>query len=279
MTEWVLVNIRLPLKRGDPNTKGFLFHYGHFILDFALPFYKHYTAQSISKLYTTSQCALGTMNVVCQQIYPDVQVINTPSPPTVPTLTVNGYCRLNFHEGDLKKEVLLFHEYVISRANELCVDTKGNWPSIILIERGVVTLHQRHANGATRRSIKNHQALKSTIKARYGADFDNVILEKMDFFKQVLYFYNAQVIIGQYGSGLINVLWSRSQSYCIEITTPFLARIDPVFKKCCLARDVNYISVYSKGADGNAWTVDVPTIMSHIENVYKKTIPSEVEYC
>jgi len=44
--EYWLVSARLPLNQKIPNSSGYLFHYGHFILDFALPFLKDFHSRT-----------------------------------------------------------------------------------------------------------------------------------------------------------------------------------------------------------------------------------------
>lgn len=99
-----------------------------------------------------------------------------------------------------------------------------NEPSkILLIERLPPNSYflydaQIKGSGSSRRSIKNHNELKSVISAtiRHPYKFQNIQLEKMPFEDQVKNFNTAAVVIGQHGAGLSNVLWMRDESVVIE---------------------------------------------------------------
>jgi len=190
-----------------------------------------------------------------------------------PRLTLKGYCRANFHT-DLVAETRLFHRYVIDRALtaiSAAAPSERRWPKVILIQRGRARLHRSHPNGTTRRSISNHNALKQFLSEKYGAEFANLSLENLDFFTQVLYFYNTRIVIGQYGSGLVNVLWMKPKTVCIGLTARGIDAGDPVFIKCCRAREVSYIPITCSTSKGTAWTVPLPALAQALEKYNTET--------
>jgi len=270
--EWCLISIRTPLNPKARDSSGFLFHYGHFILDFALPFLKEYQTRQITVLYLPPNSCIGTMEPIFHALFPGIKIVNVKSPgavPGKPRLTVRGYCRANFHT-DLVAGTRLFNEYVVGRALA-ATSSDRVWPQVILIQRGRAGLHRGHANGTGRRSIANHAAVKQFLAGKYGADFENLMLENMNFFTQVLYFYHARVVIAQYGSGLVNVLWMKPGTACIELTARGLDARDSVFVKCCQARKVKHFPVECSTAKGTAWTVPLPALAQALEKYNTET--------
>ena len=71
--------------------------------------------------------------------------------------------------------------------------------------------------GSERRSIPNHEELKTKLTEKFGNRFKNVILDNMLFENQVKLFYSAEMVIAQHGASLTNVLWMVPNSKVIEI--------------------------------------------------------------
>lgn len=260
--EYCLVNIRVPLNPKSLKSRGSLFHYGHFILDFALPFLKLYKSKNIKILYLPPFSCMGTMAPIFHTLFPGIKLIQG-SPNNIPKLVLAGYCRLNFHT-DFIDETNLFHKYVMGLTKSRAT-LKNKWPEVILIQRSQTNIHKQRLNGSGRRRIANHSHLRQLLSLKYGSDFENVVLENMDFFTQVAYFSRARLVIGQYGSGLVNILWMNPGTACIELTTRGLYERDPVFVKCCQARDVSHYPVFCVGsAKTQAWKLPI--------NAFKQTL-------
>lgn len=263
---FLIHSVRDPLNPKQPASNGNLFHYGHFILDFALPFLKFFKDLDITTLTLPPHAHFGTMKAIFSQIYPGVKVVETPANgdgSTTP-LTVKGYCRSNFHT-DLCAETDAFHHYVVDCALTGVLESEPVYPEIILIQRGKARLYKGHSNGTSRRSIENHNQLVETLTREYGDKFKNLVLENIPFYQQVLYFYHARVVIGQYGSGLVNVLWMRPETTCIGLTTGNLDTRDPVFIKCCQARDVEYIPIHCGSKTGTSWRVPINKLLDALQ--------------
>lgn len=97
--------------------------------------------------------------------------------------------------------------------------------NIILIERGTSDSsppEQIQANppGAARRSIQNHEMLRTFLEPRISPEykFYNLRLEELGFAKQIELFSNAKMIVGQHGAGLANSIWMRPHSIVVEIS-------------------------------------------------------------
>ena len=81
----------------------------------------------------------------------------------------------------------------------------------------------------------------------------------MDFLTQVCYFWHATLVIGQYGSGLVNVLWMRLGTSCIELTAHKFYNKDKVFEKCCKSRGVLHYPIFCNAVK-KEWTVPINTL-------------------
>jgi len=78
-------------------------------------------------------------------------------------------------------------------------------------------------SGNQRRSVSNLFALYQQLRAIRPAIY--VLLELLPLWEQVFLFKHAQVVVGQHGAGLANILWAERNARVIEIGT----RNDPLF--------------------------------------------------
>lgn len=269
--EYCLINIRIPLNPKSLKSCGSLFHYGHFMLDFALPFLKLYRSKDIKVLYLPPYSCMGTMEPIFRALFPGIKLINGAAPKQTPKLVLQGYCRLNFHT-DFIDETNLFNKYVVNLAETHAALKNKKWPEAILIQRSQTNIHKKRVNGSGRRRIENHARVRQLLSLKYGSKFENIVLENMDFFTQVCYFTRARLVIGQYGSGLVNVLWMNPGTACIELTTRGLYTRDPVFVKCCQARQVSHYPVFCVGsAKMQAWKVPINALKQTLEKYDSET--------
>jgi len=86
-------------------------------------------------------------------------------------------------------------------------------PEIVLIQRKIPNIKISNNISSTcsgeRRFILNHDELKDKLQDKYNKNFINVTLEDCNIYEQFSIFRNAKVIIGQHGSGLINIFFSE----------------------------------------------------------------------
>jgi len=276
--EWLIISKRDRLEPKNPGTAGHLYHYGHFIMDFALPFLKYYLELMAEKdsnepitFYLPPNSHFGTMKKIFFAIYPGIKIheIKTDiNPHSDNRLVVQGYCRSQFHT-ELKSETDAFHQFIVEKALQTLNGETRKWPKVLLIQRGQEQIYKNHANGASRRSIYNHKVLVDELKTVFQDDFQNIVLEGMDFWTQVLYFYHARLVVGQYGSGLVNILWMQPGGTCIGLSNGNLDKKDPVFIKCCKARGVDYKGIHCKSLRQNStqWVVPINEFKTIIEAI------------
>lgn len=240
---------------------GDINHYGHFILDLAFPLFKH--SKKIKTLYITKPLFDAMMDHF-KKIYPNIKIIIGTSTRATP-VKIQGYCWLDYNTSKLLKEKQLFSRHIVNMAKKSL--TRKSWPKIILIQRSISKSHKEN-NGAKRRTISNHNQLVYQLASKYKESFKNIILENMDFFTQVLYFHNAEIIIGQYGSGLINVFWCRPNKTCICLTKIDLDVRDKTYQKCCQSSRLVYIPIYCSGGKSRVgWNVPINKILNIIGGV------------
>jgi capsular polysaccharide biosynthesis protein len=120
---------------------------------------------------------------------------------------------------------------------------------IILIERGskrkLIDIKPTEENkkcltstGAERRFLQNHSDIARVLKDKYKDLFLNVILEDISLEEQIGLFIGAQIVIGQHGAGLCNIIWMTKASDAMVIEfPPFMC---DTFKNMCSTMKVNY---------------------------------------
>ena len=86
--------------------------------------------------------------------------------------------------------------------------------SIVLIERKIpntiIPANICDARGGERRFLLNHKEIKKKLHEIYKKKFINVVLEDCNIYEQYSIFINAKFIIGQHGSGLVNIFFSKN---------------------------------------------------------------------
>lgn len=120
-----------------------------------------------------------------------------------------------------KKLLQEFKDFVVNR---LQIELSENPKRILLIERMPPEKFYYSdkcvvkGGGSARRSIINHEEIRETIAAMIAPpyQFENIRLEEMSFVKQIQYFHQAHLVIGQHGAGLANSIWMREGMHAIE---------------------------------------------------------------
>ena len=135
--------------------------------------------------------------------------------------------------------------------------TNNSTKMIILIERKYSIISSkklRENTSGQRRIIFNHKKLKNRLKAKYGKQFKNVILDNLNIFEQYNLFKNAKIIIGQHGAGLCNIF------FCNNKINPTLIEICPVwnngnywFENLASFCNINYISIKQNIMSKKQW--------------------------
>ena len=107
---------------------------------------------------------------------------------------------------------------------------------VLLIERGKTNPDA----GAHRRFLSNHKSLETRLSKFFGPIFKNVILEGLTIDDQVSLFMNAEIVIGQHGAGLCNIVW-MNKTNCLVIEFPPHG-VD-TFKNMCKAKEFKYVRI------------------------------------
>jgi hypothetical protein len=149
---------------------------------------------------------------------------------------------------EYKKDMIdKMKKYILKRYK---ISTDNSYPKVILIERDDEVrlindkkLHHlsvkegTNHNGKHKRELKNIEEVKNFLEVK-KIDYECLVLEHIDFKKQVEYFYNANMIIGVHGGGLTNCIFSQENTVVIE-TEP---KRDEYYSKLALCAGMKYYS-------------------------------------
>ena len=120
-------------------------------------------------------------------------------------------------------------------------------------------------NGSGRKvGIKNHRDLYAALVERFGEKrIVNAALESLPFPSQVRLFTEAEVVVGQHGAGLANVLFLKPGALVVELCP----RLHVMYQHLARHRKAAYAFVDDcRGDNGLAFiTADVPTVLATIE--------------
>jgi hypothetical protein len=216
---------------------GNLWHYGHFIHDFIMPVILYINTQNnivIKNIYLITEDSsheLGTFNRTANKILGvSVKNIKKEECTNIPIVTLYSEYYGPYSNSQFK--------YIIPHVKSKMKFSESYY-KVILIERGVTNLKGNNVDtGSNRRFISNHEEIKNMLTRRYNKLFINVILENLCIEKQVSLFMNAEIVIGQHGAGLSNIIWMNSKNSTIIEIPPYLT---DTFKHICIAKDICYV--------------------------------------
>jgi hypothetical protein len=214
---------------------GSLWHYGHFIHDFIMPMIHYMNENNVSwkTVYLITNLMrdkIGTFKPLAEKIL-NLKIIEADLlTEELPTFTITHYSFGPYRP-------VIFKHIIPHVQKNLNIPESSH--KIILIERGVSKLlNNKSDNGKNRRSLPNHTVLKDTLFETFGDSFRNVILENLSIEEQISIFMNAQIIIGQHGAGLCNIIWmANPDSLVIE----FPSHIVNTFMNMCSAKKIQYV--------------------------------------
>lgn len=239
---------------------GWFWHYGHFIHDFIMPMilYINDSNPNLKKIYLINNnlyrsglpvFSIGKFKSMGEKLLNiKIEEIETSSliPEPVPLITLTPY---GF--GPYKPEMFININPHVNRRLKLAKSSAR----IVLIERGAkrklidkkVTEENKNcltSTGAERRFLHNHREIARALKEQYKALFVNVILEDMSLEEQISLFIGAQIVIGQHGAGLCNIVWMTKASDALVIEfPPFMC---DTFKNMCSTMKINYERMEAK---------------------------------
>jgi len=119
------------------------------------------------------------------------------------------------------------------------------------------------------RCVLNESELMSRLKPM---GFKRYFLEDMSMQEQVRLFYNASVVVGPHGSGLVNLLYCKSGTRVVEIGTP--VRPNGLFRIIAHHRRLQYVNYFGTAANIRG---DESNIKCDVNELVK--LISETERC
>lgn len=283
------------------NQGGSVEHYFHFLLGFLIPLVLTHDTLCRGRLrpniYVRS-CAimdvhLDHLNLTGLHIIPKEEHAR-PIPSLdgwclcakrVRRMTVKGLDHPDLYNSeafDRARSLVLRHLQIeVNRAKQTLASDRRNYPSesnplIVLIGRDKPDQYyksersERRAAGSERRDIPNFPQLASAVASVYPSAVA-VKLEKHTLAYQIALFSQADIIIGQHGAALLNVLWARPKSTLMEIMPdPLMSRpLAPrYFSELAECMGLNYIRVPQRSTHAD---VDVPDLMTRLDHVVSKT--------
>ncbi len=220
---------------------GFLWHYGHFVLDFLLPLARlrrreHPGLRRVLLADTPDQSTGHFAAFVEPILGLDVAHLspaNLAALTDVPQRVLSGFGTGPYDFRDLHD----FLDEVESRNRLLDLDA----PRVLLVDRGHEPLafpdHPAGSTGRARRRLANHGELADALFARFGNAFRSVVLEGLPPLEQARLFYNAELVVGEHGAGLCNLVFSRPATDVVELGPVFR----PTFANLARARPFRHV--------------------------------------
>ncbi len=132
----------------------------------------------------------------------------------------------------------------------------------MLIERAL----GESRRGATRRSIINHNELKTALEtycAQHRVIFRNIKLESMTFQEQFELFSRDGIVIGQNGAGLTNAMWlTPHQSSLIELAHE---RSPDHFRNYCGDFEIDYTRLCFQAEKSRVLRIDEKQVLEVVD--------------
>lgn len=204
-----------------PPLGGHVEHYYHFVFDLVLPLNTLLRNTPSNVVFVLEQFGIFTNRL--QHLLPDRVRVQDEStiPKDAKRMQLMG---MNPFWVQLTRKAIETFSYDI--CSRLEIDQTGNNDKILLIERlppdrYFVEEAKVKGAGSFRRSILNHDDLKTTLRSmvREPFVFHNLQLEKIPFREQVDYFSKAKVVIAQHGASLVNCIWMKPNSVVVELSS------------------------------------------------------------
>lgn len=237
---------------------GNLFHYGHFIVDGVIPFipvYRQLCEQSTTDvvemlLMEKPDQHLSQFTYFWSHFFPRISRVTY-----VPENVFRQHTEIPLHHvhgqkfGPYSRHDL---EYAEQHLGWSSLGSQQTRPMVLVIERGNQPLRLAsciRANagdtGARRRRLDNQQEINQVIRDvchKKKWDLHIVQLEDMPISEQHRLFASADIIVGQHGAGLCNLVFStRRRSHVFEISHWGLKTIQHLAQ----AKDLRHCTVRS----------------------------------
>lgn len=241
---------------------GSLFHYAHFICDCLFPEVLHdvYKFDRVLRLKNLNQ-TLGNFGKIYEKIFDCLNVEMNKAKFNNVDYREQVIERLPSHENpqDFKKFVNF-----IFMSLSLKGEPDPSYPEVLLIKRGermqlisdpyLKKQNKNITNGKERREIIGIERAEKRLSEKYGDKFEAIVLEDMAFEDQVLYFYNAKVIVCAHGACMANLFFCQPKTIVIEVNAQTLedkkmgAGHYPFFDTICRVLNLNQKKIEKNNA-------------------------------
>ncbi len=227
--------------------QGSVEHFYHFLMGYFVPLVR-WQEQTGRMEFSVREC--GPMNPWFNLLRPQSDVdLMTPSWMLQRYLTHKQEYRV-FHEWDdprrfHKRTLRHVASTVLSRIQQ--EETPSRDHQITVIERRpspdfyLTGSSDAYASGSDWRSVPNLQEVVDRLQGMGEVQLiDTAILKPVE---QVQLLAETDVLIGQHGAGLANMMWMKPGSIVIEIQPPLIAPIDRIFASLAGAISLNHLTV------------------------------------
>jgi len=197
------------------NTYGSIQHFGHFMLGFLVPLIYERNKLKDEKIIIKSSDVLD--HLIEEFKFPNVEITKEVF---VPDKIIKGYDEPRDFNKKIFREV---RELVLEWFK---IDNFDNTnKKILLINRSLPdpfyftdkSDYPTLSSGTDRRSIPNFQEVASSIKNKYDHVVIETSLKDKSLVEQIQLFRSADLIIGQVGADLHNLLWAKDGAAVINI--------------------------------------------------------------
>lgn len=227
--------------------QGSVEHFYHFLLGYFVPLVR-WQEQTGEMEFSVRDC--GPMNPWFTLMRPGSNIdLMTPSWMLQRYLTHKQEYRV-FHEWDdprrfHKKSLRHVASTVLSRIQQDVTPSRGD--RITVIERRpspdyyLTGSSDAYASGSDWRSVPNLQDVVDQLQG-FG-EVQLVDTATLTPLEQVQLIAKTDILIGQHGAGLANMMWMKPGSVVIEIQPPLIAPIDRIFSSLAGAISLDHLTV------------------------------------
>lgn len=156
-----------------------------------------------------------------------------------------------FRHIDAKQIISTDHPYVFGKNPSKSIHNIPLWITKWLRKKFILKINKlqkknlkiyidRDNSEFNKRRIVNHKELLKFFKKE---GFKIIKLEKLNFKKQIEYFYNAKIIVGLHGAGFANLVFAKKKTKILEIKSKTAGN---VIKNLALKNQLSYKSLSIK---------------------------------
>ncbi|QFU74453.1 glycosyltransferase family 61 protein [Halioglobus maricola] len=223
----------------SPN--GSVQHYYHYLFGYLIPlviaYQRVHKRRGLGSIYVrscaildahTEALALEKLTILPREEHASLEQSSiSPNNRTLLHLSVRGMDKPWLYRAEA---ILLARSFILKRLSaqiesfrqSTAMKFAGSSKKVLLINRDkppkfyLTAESETKSAGAARRSLPNFDAIISKLNKQYG-QVAGVHLEDMTLAEQISLFQMADIVIGQHGAALGNIIWCRSDASAVEI--------------------------------------------------------------